>query len=71
MARSALKRHPPRIGDLDAHHLYGRALGGSYDFALCCGEAFVDEACDHSSFESVSDRELALCDAVRKDREER
>jgi hypothetical protein len=34
MARSPLKRHPPRIGDLDADHLYRRVAGVLDDVTL-------------------------------------
>jgi hypothetical protein len=66
MARSALKRHPPSIGDSDTDRLYNRAAGTHNDLSLRSCEAFVDEACDHGTIESVGKDESFLRDAVRK-----
>jgi hypothetical protein len=69
MARSALKCHPPRIGDSDADHFYNRAARTRDDLSLRCCEAFVDEACEHGAIESMCEDEQVLCDAVRNARE--
>jgi hypothetical protein len=71
MARSALKRHPPRIGDSDADHFYNRAARTRDDLSQRCCEAFVDEACEHGAIESMCEDEQVLCDAVRNAREQR
>ena len=58
MARSAVKRPPPRIADLDADHLYNPAA-----------RAVAISACDHGGVESMGKGGQVLCDAVRNARE--
>jgi hypothetical protein len=66
MARSALKRYPPSIGDPDTDRLYNRAAGTHNHLSLRSCEAFVDEACDHGAIESVGKDESFLRDTVPK-----
>jgi hypothetical protein len=63
-ARSTFERHPPRIGDPDANHLYNCAARTRDSLSLRCCEAFMDEASDHVAVEPMHERKLALRDAV-------